>query len=60
MAGGWTRDGAIQDQIDDTVADAVLAARASIPSGESEPFCAILATIFQRVAARRYPECVLA
>ncbi|UZK70474.1 DksA/TraR family C4-type zinc finger protein [Sphingomonas sp. S1-29] len=41
MAGGWTRDGAIQDQIDDTVADAVLAARANIPSGESEPFCTI-------------------
>ena len=41
MAGGWTRDGAVQDQIDDSVADAVLAARASIPSGASEPFCAI-------------------
>ena len=39
MAGGWTRDGAVQDQIDDTVADAVLAARASLPSGESEPYC---------------------
>ena len=24
MAGGWTRDGAVQDQIDDTVKDAVL------------------------------------
>jgi len=41
MAGGWTRDGAVQDQIDDSVADAVLAARASMPSGTSEPFCAI-------------------
>ena len=41
MAGGWTRDGAVQDQIDDSVADAVLAARASIPIGESEQFCAI-------------------
>ena len=28
MAGGWTRDGAVQDQIDDTVKDAVEAARA--------------------------------
>jgi hypothetical protein len=28
MAGGWTRDGAVQDQIDDTVKDAVSAARA--------------------------------
>lgn len=39
MAGGWTRDGAVQDQIDDSVSDAVLAARARIPAGESEPFC---------------------
>ncbi len=40
MAGGWARDGAVQDQIDDTVTDAVLAARASMPTGESEPYCA--------------------
>src|SRR6185312_12767112 len=30
MAGGWTRDGAVQDQIDDTVKDAVLPARAHL------------------------------
>src|SRR3954466_6890494 len=34
MAGGWTRDGAVQDQIDDTVKDAVLGARARLPAGE--------------------------
>ena len=39
MAGGWTRDGAVQDQIDDTVSDAVSAARARMPSGESERWC---------------------
>ena len=39
MAGGWTRDGAVQDQIDDSVTDAVLAARARIPAGESEKSC---------------------
>ena len=39
MAGGWTRDGAVQDQIDDSVTDAVLAARARIPAGDSEKFC---------------------
>ena len=39
MAGGWTRDGAVQDQIDDSVTDAVLAARARLPKGDSEPFC---------------------
>ena len=39
MAGGWTRDGAVQDQIDDTVTDAVLAARARMPAGESAEHC---------------------
>ena len=33
MAGGWTRDGAVQDQIDDTIKDAVLGARANMPGG---------------------------
>jgi phage/conjugal plasmid C-4 type zinc finger TraR family protein len=39
MAGGWTRDGAVQDQIDDTVKDAVLRARALIPQGDSVEEC---------------------
>ena len=39
MAGGWTRDGAVQDQIDDTVKDAVLRARALTPQGESAEEC---------------------
>ncbi len=39
MAGGWTRDGAVQDQIDDTVKDAVAAARARAPRGPSAEFC---------------------
>ena len=39
MAGGWARDGAVQDQIDDTVSDAVNAARARMPSGESARYC---------------------
>lgn len=39
MAGGWTRDGAVQEQIDDTVVDAVNSARARIPAGESAEQC---------------------
>ena len=39
MAGGWTRDGAVQDQIDDTVKDAVQAARLRMPAGESAEEC---------------------
>jgi phage/conjugal plasmid C-4 type zinc finger TraR family protein len=39
MAGGWARDGAVQDQIDDTVKDAVLGARAGLPAGEGSDTC---------------------
>lgn len=39
MAGGWSRDGAVQEQIDDTVSDAVSAARARMPQGESARWC---------------------
>lgn len=40
MASGWAPDGAVQSQIDDTVADAVMTARARMPVGESETHCA--------------------
>ena len=39
MAGGWTRDGAVQEQIDASVEDAVKQARSSMNSGESSRFC---------------------
>ncbi len=39
MAGGWTRDGAVQDQIEDTVKDAIAAARMRMPHGPSAEEC---------------------
>jgi phage/conjugal plasmid C-4 type zinc finger TraR family protein len=39
MAGGWARDGAVQDQIDDTIKDAVRGARANMPAGPSAEYC---------------------
>ena len=39
MAGGWSRDGAIQDQIDASVDDAVQQARSKLPSGSSALHC---------------------
>ena len=39
MAGGWTRDGAVQDQIDATVEDAVQLARSRLPEGDSSLHC---------------------
>jgi phage/conjugal plasmid C-4 type zinc finger TraR family protein len=39
MAGGFAKDGAVQDQIDATVDDAVSRARSSLPKGESRRRC---------------------
>ena len=39
MAGGWTRDGAVQDQIDASIDDAVQEARSRLPRGESLTHC---------------------
>ena len=39
MAGGWARDGAVEQQIEDNVTDAVAAARARLPAGEGEVHC---------------------
>lgn len=39
MATGWAPDGAVQDQIDDTVSDGVQKARARLPTGESATDC---------------------
>ncbi|MEJ2383319.1 MAG: DksA/TraR family C4-type zinc finger protein [Xanthomonadales bacterium] len=40
MAGGFARDGAVQDQIDASVEDAVNRARKQLPSGEGRRECA--------------------
>jgi phage/conjugal plasmid C-4 type zinc finger TraR family protein len=39
MAGGWSSDGAVQDQIDATVEDAVKRARSELPRGVSLTSC---------------------
>ncbi len=39
MATGWAQDGAVQDQIDDTVDEAVQRARSRLPKGESLTHC---------------------
>jgi phage/conjugal plasmid C-4 type zinc finger TraR family protein len=39
MATGWARDGAVQEQIDASVDDAVQSARQKLPSGESLRRC---------------------
>jgi len=39
MAGGWSSDGAVQDQIDATIEDAVQRARSNLPRGQSLARC---------------------
>ena len=39
MASGWAPDGAVQDQIDDTILDGVMRARAQVPTGVGETHC---------------------
>jgi phage/conjugal plasmid C-4 type zinc finger TraR family protein len=39
MAGGWAKDGAVQEQIDAGVEDAVARARSRLPRGESSKEC---------------------
>ena len=39
MAGGWSSDGAVQEQIDASVEDAIERARSRLPRGESLRHC---------------------
>ncbi|WP_010162615.1 MULTISPECIES: DksA/TraR family C4-type zinc finger protein [unclassified Sphingomonas] len=39
MASGWAPEGAVQDQIDDTINDAVLFARSRMPTGDGAAEC---------------------
>ena len=39
MAGGWAKDGAVQDQIDASVEDAIQRARSHLPRGASLHNC---------------------
>ena len=39
MAGGWSRDGAVQDQIDASVEDEVQRARSQLTKGDSATEC---------------------
>ncbi|TBU90634.1 DksA/TraR family C4-type zinc finger protein [Stutzerimonas kirkiae] len=39
MATGWAQDGAVQEQIDSTIEDAVQRVRSQLPRGESLSHC---------------------
>ncbi len=39
MAGGWATDGAVQEQIDSSLEDAIARVRSQLPRGESLSHC---------------------
>lgn len=51
MAGGWAKDGAVQEQIDASIKDALKSVRRRLPAGESLKNCATCGT--EIPAARR-------
>ena len=57
MAGGFAKDGAVQDQIDATIEDAVNRARDQLPRGESLTNCEECDAVIA-VARREAVPCV--
>ncbi len=55
MAGGWTRDGGVQDQIDASVAEAVNLARSRLPEGESATHCEECDTVIPEARRKAIP-----
>jgi len=55
MAGGWTRDGGVQDQINASVEDAVKLARSRLPDGESSNNCEECGTVISDARRKAIP-----
>lgn len=55
MATGWAREGAVQDQIDGTVDEAVQRARSRLPKGESLLHCEECDTLIPEARRQALP-----
>ena len=55
MAGGWSRDGAVQDQIDASVEDAIELARSRLPQGEGLLHCEECETVIPPAHRKAIP-----
>jgi phage/conjugal plasmid C-4 type zinc finger TraR family protein len=55
MAGGWSRDGAVQDQIDQSVADAVEHARRALAGGSARTECEDCAAVIPEARRQAVP-----
>ena len=55
MATGWAHEGAVLDQIEDTITDGVLTARARLPVGRAPNTASTAVKRSPRPAARPFP-----
>jgi phage/conjugal plasmid C-4 type zinc finger TraR family protein len=55
MAVGWSRDGAVQDQIDATVESGVQLARSRLSDGESSTHCEECGTVIPEARRKAIP-----
>lgn len=55
MAGGWSNDGAVQEQIDNSIEDAIQRARSQLPSGESLSHCEACAAVIPEARRQAVP-----
>jgi len=55
MANGWAHDGAVHDQIDDTVTDAVKRARAMLEGAEGADECNDCGAVIPKARRRALP-----
>ncbi|HEU0198012.1 MAG TPA: DksA/TraR family C4-type zinc finger protein [Nevskiaceae bacterium] len=55
MAVGWSKDGAVQEQIDASVADAIADARRAMPHGRSAELCEICGEPIPEARRRALP-----
>lgn len=55
MAVGWSRDGAVQEQIDATVEDGVQLARSRLPDGEGLTHCKECGTLIPDARRKAIP-----
>lgn len=56
MATGWSGDGAVQEQIESTIMDAVAKARNELPSGDSLSHCAECGELISEARQKALPE----
>jgi phage/conjugal plasmid C-4 type zinc finger TraR family protein len=55
MAVGWAKDGAVQEQIDASVGDAVKRARSRLPEGEGATHCVACAEAIPEARRKAVP-----